>query len=322
MKEWSDYQDQFGGRGKTLKGGTLTQRKRRVREKATEKTERRSDLVAGTPLRKRGRKSGGTSSGPTDLAERSALTGSSSGKGGGNLSKSIRNVVIATVVVLGLVFGAAAYYDVDSDDSLVGAVLNDTNTSFNQPSPSALEDSGDSSALEPTGTPEPTSLTTTERDLSAKLVERLVHEVINQRRSERGLSVISHDQQIRTIARQHSNVMAEYRDIFHIQPDGDDLQDRFDQGDYSCRVSIDENTYSTGAENVAQTWYETNMISDRGELYYDTPRELAVGLVNQWMNSTGHRKNIFKSYWNNEGIGIAIIEQDGKTAVYATQVFC
>jgi uncharacterized protein YkwD len=40
------------------------------------------------------------------------------------------------------------------------------------------------------------------------------------------------------------------------------------------------------------------------------------------MNSTGHRENILKSHWENEGIGIYIIEIDGKTRVYATQNFC
>lgn len=40
------------------------------------------------------------------------------------------------------------------------------------------------------------------------------------------------------------------------------------------------------------------------------------------MNSTGHRKNILRDYWQNEGIGVYFVEIDGKARVYATQNFC
>lgn len=56
---------------------------------------------------------------------------------------------------------------------------------------------------------------------------------------------------------------------------------------------------------------------------YDTPEGLATGIVDSWMNSTGHRENILRPYWNGEGIGIEIVETgDGMTKVWATQNFC
>lgn len=40
------------------------------------------------------------------------------------------------------------------------------------------------------------------------------------------------------------------------------------------------------------------------------------------MNSSGHRENILRSYWNTEGVGVAVAEEGGKTRVYATRNFC
>jgi uncharacterized protein YkwD len=40
------------------------------------------------------------------------------------------------------------------------------------------------------------------------------------------------------------------------------------------------------------------------------------------MNSTGHRENILRPFWESEGIGVAIEDVNGQTRVYATQNFC
>lgn len=159
-------------------------------------------------------------------------------------------------------------------------------------------------------------------ELDRARIERLVHVEINERRQKHGLPVLDHDQTLREIARRHSAVMAANGEIFHTQPDGDDFQDRYQQAGYDCRVSTGENSYTTGGENVAKTWYEVDVITEFGTVRYDTPRELAKGIVNQWMNSSGHRENILKPYWNNEGIGLNVTRENGDMAVYVTQNFC
>lgn len=153
-------------------------------------------------------------------------------------------------------------------------------------------------------------------------VEVLIHREVNVRRGEQGLSELDHDSELRGIARKHSEVMAAQRDIFHTQPDGDDLSDRYSQGGNSCRVPVDGNSYSTGGENVAKTWYKEDVMADGGTVHHSTPQQLAAGVVDQWMNSPGHRENILKDYWRNEGIGVNITEERGKLAVYVTQDFC
>ena len=148
--------------------------------------------------------------------------------------------------------------------------------------------------------------------------ERRAHFETNLGRSNHGLSELRHDAHLRDIARQHSRAMAEAGYIYHDGPDGD-LGDRFERAGYDCRVAVSSTQYAAGGENVAKTWYEERIV---GGDYHDSPDDVGSGLVRQWMNSEGHRENILRPYWENEGIGIVTVEEDGKTAVYATQVFC
>lgn len=150
-------------------------------------------------------------------------------------------------------------------------------------------------------------------------IERLVHAEVNERRADRGLSRLAYDPALAAIADDYSVAMAQ-RDFFaHVDPDGDDFADRYEEAGYRCRVSTGGNRYATGGENLAQSWWERQVRTDRGTAYYDTERGLAEGVVDQWMNSTGHRENILMPHWEHEGIGVDITAS-GKVLV--TQNFC
>ena len=150
-------------------------------------------------------------------------------------------------------------------------------------------------------------------------IERLVHAEVNERRADRGLSRLAYDPALAAIADDYSAAMAQ-RDFFaHVDPDGDDFADRYEAAGYRCRVSTGDNRYATGGENLAQSWWERQVRTDRGTVYYDTERALAEGVVDQWMDSPGHRENILTPYWDHEGIGVDITA-DGKVLV--TQNFC
>ncbi|MFC6716820.1 CAP domain-containing protein [Natrialbaceae archaeon GCM10025810] len=137
---------------------------------------------------------------------------------------------------------------------------------------------------------------------------------MNEERADHGEGQLSFDTELRDVARDHSADMAE-RDYFaHDDPEGNDFSDRYADAGYRCSV----NGY-TGGENLAQTWYDRPVETDSGTVEHDTERELADGLVDQWMNSPGHRDNLLGSQWENEGIGVYVTD-DGK--VYATQNFC
>lgn len=160
-------------------------------------------------------------------------------------------------------------------------------------------------------------------DLNRTRIEYLIHERINDRRQEHGLQPLAFDTDLREIARYHSRDMAEKQYFDHTAPDGETMEDRYAKYDYSCRVSVSGNRYATGAENIAYTYaFEDVLLDDGGTVYLTNETELARFFVAQWMNSTGHRKNILRDYWKNEGIGVSITDSEGETKVYATQSFC
>ncbi|WEL17042.1 putative protein with SCP/PR1 domains [Halorhabdus sp. SVX81] len=174
-----------------------------------------------------------------------------------------------------------------------------------------------------------TAQTTNDREIvnAARInqtqIESQVHQFINEERSERGLASLSFNDALQEIARYHSQDMAERRYFAHTAPDGEDMGARYSRFDFQCEVQISDRQYATGAENIAYTYADTNVVTDGGTVNYNrNETRIAQGLVDGWMNSPGHRANILKSYWQSEGIGIAITETDEGIRVYATQNFC
>lgn len=161
-------------------------------------------------------------------------------------------------------------------------------------------------------------------DLDTERVERLVHEGINEIRANRSLRTLNHDSELRTIASQYSKRMATEGFYSHTDPQGNDFEDRYAAAGYQCRVPISENRYATGAENIQYTFAFTDVRDDGETESYDSERELANAIVENWMQSSGHRENILKSYWRNEGIGVYAIENPDEVGqkVYVTQNFC
>jgi uncharacterized protein YkwD len=155
--------------------------------------------------------------------------------------------------------------------------------------------------------------------INATAVEYHVHAEINERRAEHGLSPLEFDGQLQQIAREHSKDMANRSYFSHKGPAGDNFADRYTKAGYDCRVALSGNSYATGGENIAYTWYDRRVEMQGETQYYHNSSEVANGLVNWWMNSTGHRENILKPYWRSEGIGVNVTDA-GK--VYATQNFC
>ncbi|MDQ2049898.1 CAP domain-containing protein [Natronolimnohabitans sp. A-GB9] len=156
--------------------------------------------------------------------------------------------------------------------------------------------------------------------LDRVLVERYVHQAVNEERTDRGLEALEFDDDLQEIARAHSEDMAERGYFAHVDPDGNTFEDRYAAHGYECRAYTGDGSYYTGGENLAMTYVNQPVQTDTGAVVeYTDERELADGIVDQWMNSDGHRENLLAEHWNNEGIGIHVTEDD---EVYATQNFC
>jgi len=142
-------------------------------------------------------------------------------------------------------------------------------------------------------------------------VERRIHELVNEERSDRDLFALEWNDEVHRVADAHSRDMIE-RDFFaHENPDGESALQRYERrGVAGCRRA---------GENIAQTWWERRVQTDDGVERYTSEAELAAAIVEGWMNSEGHRANILRSSWRSQAIGVEVASDD---TVLATQNFC
>lgn len=179
---------------------------------------------------------------------------------------------------------------------------------------------GSTATARPTSTDRDTRVQPTSEPFE-RIVERAIHEAVNDVRREHGRSPLNNDTRLVPIARDHSETMASEGEIFHTGSDGT-MADRYEARGYDCRVPVGDNTYLTGAENVAKSWYLTSIATDGGREFYATPAEVGRAVAEQWLNSEGHRENLLHRDWRREGIGVEIVVERGNYAVYVTQNFC
>ncbi len=148
-----------------------------------------------------------------------------------------------------------------------------------------------------------------------------IHKLINEERRNNGLKALQWDQSLANIALSHSKDMAA-RDYFdHINPEGEDFADRYEEHGYRLETHIGDRVY-VGGENL----YLNNVVrsytydEETGEVFayqYNDMKELARSTVRGWMESPGHRDNILTPF-TREGIGICVTDEG---EVYITENF-
>ena len=126
-------------------------------------------------------------------------------------------------------------------------------------------------------------------------VERTAFDRLNQVRAEKGLKPLAWSNDLGTIARKHSNNMAEQKFFGHRGNDDKMVSDRADD--------IGLKKWRAIGENIAFM---------RG---YQDPVERAVEL---WLDSPAHRRNLLNGDWREGAVGVAVAS-DG--SYYFTQVF-
>jgi len=158
--------------------------------------------------------------------------------------------------------------------------------------------------------------------ISTTALEQRVHELVNQQRSENGLSALRFDPVLADIARKHSGDMAKQHYIAHMNPAGQNPTARGNAAGYTCRKDYGS-YYTYGiAENLFQNnlYSSATYFSNRETVYdWNSPEAIAQITVAGWMNSSGHRENILTPTFDGEGIGVAIASDD---KVYITEDFC
>lgn len=141
-------------------------------------------------------------------------------------------------------------------------------------------------AQQPTTTPEPTQTTQTTNALSA--YEQKVVDLTNQERSKNGLAALKVDTALSKVAREKSLDMSKNGYFSHTSPTYGSPFDMMKQFGIS---------YQYAGENIA--------------MGQRTPEEV----VQAWMNSEGHRKNILSANFNYIGVGYV------ESGNYWTQMF-
>ena len=142
---------------------------------------------------------------------------------------------------------------------------------------------------------------TANQEEKRQAVITMIHQSINEERTDRGLAPLSWNVKIAQAAHNHSTDMALRNYFQHDSPEGYDFSWRYSQVGFSCN-----NPRYLGAENImfVEGYHGVNAI--------------AAATVDGWMNSPGHRANILISDWRSEGVGVAF---SGNKA-YLTQNFC
>ena len=157
---------------------------------------------------------------------------------------------------------------------------NTTNTPSTTP-----EQNTDSTTSNPSTTPEQKPST----DFSS--YQQQVLDLVNAERTKRGISALTLDSSLSSVATKKSQDMVNENYFDHTSPTYGSPFDMMKE----FRIS-----YRTAGENIA-----------KGQ---KTPQEV----VTAWMNSEGHRKNILNPDFTNLGVGIA---KDSNGTTYWTQMF-
>jgi len=126
-------------------------------------------------------------------------------------------------------------------------------------------------------------------------LERQAFVLVNKKREENGLRDLEWSDPLESVARLHSDNMAEYQFFSHKGLDNKYVSQRADDAHVGSWSSI--------GENIAYM---------RG---YSDPVAMAVDL---WLESPTHRHNMLDPYWKESAVGVGVAE-DG--SYYFTQVF-
>ena len=159
--------------------------------------------------------------------------------------------------------------------------------------PTAAPTEKPAATARPTATVRPISVPTAKPAAAgtASAIEKQVLDLVNAERAKYGLSALTWADDLANIARAHSQDMIRRNYFDHTDPDGRSPFDRLKNAGIRYRYA---------AENIA----------------YGQKSPAAV--MNAWMNSSGHRKNILNA--NLKEIGVGAVSSSGGT-IYWTQLF-
>jgi len=143
-------------------------------------------------------------------------------------------------------------------------------------------------------------------ELDTQKIARDIHWSVNEQRDLHGLNPVAWNPSLSEIAKKHSQDMIDRIYYSHYSPEGKDVADRYEDANFKCEISIQDGKTLRGGENLA-------LITGLEE-----PEGLGERIVESWMLSPDHKKNLLYNYYENEGIGVIVFHDE----LYVTQNFC
>ena len=173
------------------------------------------------------------------------------------------------------------------------------------------------------------------RHINQSLLSAAIFQETNKKRKEHGRTQLGHLPRLDEAARMHAEDMAENEYVAHVNKREQELRTPLKR---VREVGLKNIRFV--AENVASNFgiqYEPGKIvfpekKDGDTEYYYQPggkpianhtfRSFAESLLNEWMNSPGHRKNILSEQPKFLGTGCSVDKDDkGMTKFYCVQLF-
>lgn len=133
-----------------------------------------------------------------------------------------------------------------------------------------------------------------------------IHHEVNEVRELYDLEPLSWSSTISEIAKKHSQDMIDRNYLSHISPEGEDVADRYEKANFVCARELSNGDILKGGENLAEVSYPDDLTG------------IGTRIVQSWMDSPSHRKNLLFDEYGTEGIGVAISGE----MIYITQNFC
>ena len=158
-----------------------------------------------------------------------------------------------------------------------------------------------------------------ELDISPQTVTYLTHYYTEQARLDDGAGLLRFDDELARIAVAHSRDMRTREYLGHHSPEGHDVGSRLDRFDYTPPTAEKRGGVRFG-ENIARNAYRVPVQTD-GRRINQSADEVASHIVDQWLDSPGHRENLLDAGWVREGIGVALHPHRSGALVFITQVF-
>lgn len=152
------------------------------------------------------------------------------------------------------------------------------------------------------------------RSLNIAELERQIHRHLNLERHRYGLPGLDTDKRLVVIARNHSRDMAKHHFFSHVNLQGEDSSDRAERQGWHKKKQIDRETFASGvSENIYMTHLYDEVVTTlrngipvKRKYRWKPLGQIVESIVQGWMNSSSHKKNILSPQHDRQGVGVAI----------------